>query len=75
MFQYIIDEMCIANNIPKVRFPESVIRRRGAPRDKDKETKKRPRSSEERVEEQFPLVVSRQPEPEYVLMAGEIKGM
>ena len=45
VFQYIINEMCKANNIPEVRFPESVIRRRDP--QKEKESEKRPRTSDE----------------------------
>ena len=45
VFQYIINEMCKANNIPEVRFPESVIRKKDP--QKEKESKKRPRTSDE----------------------------
>ena len=62
--------MCRANNIPEVQFPESVIKKTSASREKEKgkETKKRQRSSEDKgtVEEQASKYDQYQ--PEYVLM-------
>ena len=44
-FQFIVDEMLKANNIPLVKFPETVISTYKT-RGKAEETRKRPRSSD-----------------------------